>query len=191
MAEKKTASKDKVENKKSVKSEGLVSHYIQLAENRYLVLRDFIALTFFVAALYVMAPLARESQATRVMLSIYGAVVILISLWLIITFVVKTVRLQADPKIKRYSALVSLNSFFGLSMPILFINLVLFKVVGGFLFFMPKTGSIFCQFRHWLYDFLYRDIHIYQKLDQLFMFTVLLAVAVFMIGGVWEKTNRK
>ncbi|MCA9381576.1 hypothetical protein KC678_04890 [Candidatus Dojkabacteria bacterium] len=189
MADKKS---EKKTTKKTEKNEvGMFKHYALLLDNKHLLVKDFVALSFFVAALFVMSPLAFESNVTKFLLALYGLTVIAVSIWIIITFFIKTARLQLDPKVKRYSAIVSLNSFFGFSMPLFYINIVLAKVVIVFLGTLPKTGSLLCRFRAWLDWFLYSYVRIDNKLELLFIFSVLLAFTVFMIGGVWERSMRK
>ena len=185
MADKKVSSSNTNQSYKK-----LIGHYISILDNKYLLVKDFVALSFFVAALLVMSPLSLDSQITSILLSIYGIGIIFICLWIIASFFIKTACLQLDPKVKRYSAIVSLNSFFGFSMPLLYINIVLGKIIFQFLGSLPSTGSLICQFRHWVTWFLYQYIGIDSKLDVIFMFSILLALAVFMIGGVWERSSR-
>lgn len=184
------AKKTEETKKKKTNKEKLMDKLDKL-DNDYLVFKNFVAITFFLLAFFVLTPLYRQGDFSNWLLVILGFIVIALNKVLIIEFIIKTLRLQTDPDVKRYSAVVSLNSIFGLALPIFYINVVLARIVNVFFFQMQDTGTIFCEFRRWLSYFLYREVGLYEKLDSLAFSLIFAAFILFLFGGAFEKMHRK
>ncbi len=154
-------------------------------DNKYLVVRNFIGLCFFFLAALILSPLNRDTDLAKLLLVLFNGVVILLSLGLMAEFVLRTLWLQNEPKVNRYSAIVSLNSFFGLVLPLTFINILLHKTV-FYLGHMNNYKTIFCELRSTFVDFYY-DNNVYHFIYRLIFWLVIMAFALFLFGGAVEK----
>jgi hypothetical protein len=177
----------------STQKEGgrLLKYYFARLNNPYLVVKDSIALLFFTGALFVMSPISEDSDLAKILLATFGSLIILFALVIIAKFILLTSRLQLEKKVRRYSSIVSLNSIFGLVIPLYVINSVLFRVVGNFLYNIRDYDTIFCEFRKWLWRFLYHEIDIDNLLTQIAFWIIIIAIALFMFGGLFERGSKK
>jgi hypothetical protein len=156
-------------------------------DNQYLVLKNFWALTCILLAFMILLPLRREGDGAKFFLVLFGFGFILLSLGLIVEFIVKTARLQVDPLVKRYSAIVSLNSFFGLIAPLAYINYTLGKVI--FMLSRIRTDNKFaCELKCSIVD-TYFENNVAWYLDKTIFFLVIMSIALFMFGGVIERSR--
>jgi hypothetical protein len=165
-----------------------LSGQITKLNNKYLVIKNFVALVFFVLAALVMSPVARESDGLKVFLVIVYGLVIILSLLLITEFIVRTIRLQNETRVKRYSAIVSLNSLFGLVFPLWFANYFLMRIIELFSR-MQNYNTLLCETRFAVADFYY-STDVYQFVNQLVLAVTIIAFATFFFGGVFERGYR-
>lgn len=163
----------------------LINEKISRLNNRYLVIKNFIALFFVFLGFAVLYPLNTEGDATRAILIIIATFVLISCLALIGEFAIKTLRLQVDPEVKRFSGIVSLNGLFGLVAPLFLLNIVLRKIM-IMLSEMTHNGSALCRFRFDLIDF-YKFNDTYFMLNQLIFYIVLILIAFFLFGGMMER----
>ncbi len=161
---------------------------IEKLSNKYLVVKNFVAVMLFVIALWLLSPLSTQSELAKLLLMIYSIIVLGLITLLIMELIVKTVQLQNEKEIKRYSAVVSLNSFFGLVFPLYFANIVLSKAV-MYAGLLHDYDTIFCKLRYSLVNFYY-STQVYWKIEQIIFWVALLSIALFFFGGVIEKTKR-
>jgi len=169
--------------------ESKINKQIARLNNNYLVLKNFLALSFFYLALLILTPLRNDSDILKVFLAIYATIVIFLSVGLIVEFIIKTVRLQIDKKVKRYASIVSLNGFFGLVLPIFIINDSLYRIMYDFLKPIRHAGTFWCDVRFGLID-IYEQYFVFNQLANLAFLTLLILIAMFLIGGLWERTLR-
>lgn len=158
--------------------------------NRYTVLKNFLALSLlFAGFMLISAALLKVSNPGRLFVVFFGVIVLILAKILIVEFALKTFRAQVDPSIVRYSALTSVNAFFGLIMPLLYINVTLLYVIRA-LSWMPKVDTVWCQLRQTLVSMYYSN-NIYWHLNSLIFIILLMVVALFIWGGALEKMRRK
>jgi hypothetical protein len=121
----------------------------------------------------------------RVLIGIYGIVVIVLTLALIAEFAWKTVQLQALPEIRRYSSLVSLNAVFGLIAPLIYLDLLSGTMV-RLLNTFPKYNNILCDLRLCLIKF-YQQNYVHWQLQNLILACTIMVIALFLFGGLIER----
>jgi hypothetical protein len=161
---------------------------VKRLDNSYLVVKNFFALSFIFLAALILSAIDKRSETAKIFLMIFFGFVILLSVALIIEFIIKTVRLQNEPQVKRYSALVSLNSIFGLILPMFYINLLLSKVM-LYASWLENRGTFFCKIRCSIVDFYY-DYGIYWQMHKIIFYTALISITLFLWGGLFEKRGR-
>lgn len=162
-----------------------LSNKISRLNNRYLVVKDFIAFMFFVLAGFVMSPVAMDSEAMKLFMTFVYLLISGLGLLLIIEFVIRTLRLQAETRVKRYSAIVSLNSIFGLALPLWFINYFVMRAI-ELMSRMKNYTTFICEIRLAFVDFYY-STDIYQLVNNVILATMVIAVAAFIFGGILER----
>ncbi len=160
-------------------------------DNDYLVIKNFIAVTFFVVAFFIMSPIAWANDLSKAFLSVFGLLIVALSTALMVEYIVKTARLQTDPDVKRFSSIVTLNSIFGLAIPIFYINIVLYRVFARYLIWMTDHNTVFCEVRQWIPKFLYGELNLYNKLDNLSFLLFASALILFVAGAIYERAQRK
>lgn len=165
-----------------------LSGQITKLNNKYLVIKNFIALVFFVLAALVMSPVARESDGLKLFLVLVYSLVIILSMLLITEFIIRTIRLQNESQVKRYSAIVSLNSLFGLVFPLWIANYFFMRII-ELLSRMHNYNTFICEIRLAIADFYY-STDIYQFTNQLVLAIAIIAFATFFFGGVWERGRK-
>lgn len=158
--------------------------------NKYSVFKNFLALSLlFLSYLFLSRALRVDSDLARLALVVYASIVAVLALVLIVEFFVKTVRLQNDPRIVRYTALVSFNGFFGLVLPAMMFNFLLAHIM-RMLAWMGNYNTIWCELRRGLVSYYYRN-DIYWQIASLIGITLVILVALFIWGGALERMHRK
>lgn len=165
-----------------------LSNKISRLNNRYLVVKDFIAFLFFVLAGFVMSPVARDSEAMKLFMVLVYSLISFLGLLLITEFIVRTLRLQSETKVKRYSAIVSLNSIFGLVLPLWFVNYFVMRAI-ELMSRMGNYSTFICEIRLAFVDFYY-STDIYQLVNSVILASMVIAIAAFIFGGIWERGRK-
>lgn len=157
--------------------------------NRFLLIRSFFALTLFAASYIFFTPLLRlNSDLGRIFLAVYGGLILILALFIVIEYFIKTVRLQ-NSDAKNYSAIVSINTFLGVIIPLFYSNAILATVIKA-LSQIQNYGTFFCEIRCSVVKFYYHN-DIYYQVNQLIYLLVVVAFLFFLIGGFLEKNFRK
>lgn len=86
--------------------------------NNYLVARSAVGLLFITVGILFLSPLRNQGDVSRFMLTLIYSIVILLWVALMFEYFIKTLRLQKEEKVQRYSGIVSLNAILGLFLPI-------------------------------------------------------------------------
>lgn len=173
--------KEKTQQKRSQR----LVRYLDKLENRYFVFKSFMGLTFIAIAFFFFTPLLKvKSDIAELFLVVFGTFVLILTIALIIEFIVKTYRLQAT-ETNRFSALLSANLFFGLTIPVLYINLTLLSVIKS-LQGLTNFNTFWCDMRYTIIGFYYSN-GIYTHLMNLFFVLTLTSIFLFVFGGYFEK----
>lgn len=156
---------------------------------RYSVLKNSLALTLlFLSFLLISSALGKFSDMGRLLVVLYGAVVLVLSLALIAEFLAKTFRAQIDPAVVRYSALASTNSFLGLVLPMLYFNVSLLVVMRA-LWRIANYDTVWCSLRRSLVQSYYGH-NVYWQVNNIIVLTLVITIALFLWGGALEKMKR-
>lgn len=164
------------------------THKSEHPMEKFLVIVGFVGLSFFFLAHLVFSPLHTRSDLARGVLSIFAVFVLGLCLALIYEFFIKTISLQREKTVSNYSAIVSINAIFGLVFPIIFFRIVaanLMKYLAGF----PKTGTLFCEVRAGILNF-WRDNYVDSFLANFAFWLLVLAIALFLFGGLFERFKK-
>ncbi len=158
--------------------------------DKYMVLVGFIGLTFFFFSTLVFSPLHERSDFARAVLVVYGVFVVALCFGLIFEFVSKTIALQKETKIARYSAVVSLNAIIGFILPMFYMNVVLANVM-RYLTMFPHRGTFWCEIRGSVINF-YKMYGIYEINSQIIFWSIIIVITLFLWGGLLERLyNRR
>lgn len=155
----------------------------------YSVTRSFVALSFLFLSFAIITPLARGgSDLTKLGVAFYGFIISVLALGLMAEFFVKTFKLQIEPRIRRYAALTSYNGILGFTMALVYFNIA-FATVVRMLATMQNYNTVWCHLR-FAFANSYRSFRIYQRLDDLVYSSLLIFIALFVLGGAWERWQR-
>jgi len=159
---------------------------ISTITHRYLVIKTLTAVTFFFIAFLFFIPLSFEkNDIWKVFVSVYGVIVVLFCLSLIFEYLSKTLRLQLDSEVRTYSMIASLNTFFGLIIPLAYINYVTAWVISS-MSRMHFYGSIICQIRMEIVHNYYEN-GVYTQIGNLLSILVIMTFVLLIFGGFIEK----
>lgn len=155
------------------------------------VTRTFIGVTFFFLALIVFSPLInRDSDLLKILVSLYGFLVIALILGLFYELIKKTVWLQRVESYKgNFATLFSVNLFLGLVMPLIYLNVVLEIIVRAFSL-IPSYGTILCEIRMAFVRFYYSNGIPFQ-MGQLTYWLIIMVAVLFIFGNFFEKLYRR
>jgi len=153
--------------------------------NGQLVFTNFLALSFFVIANAFFTPLLGWSDLYKLFLIIYGFFVILLSVLLVYEYLHKTILLQANLKTSSYSTILSINTFFGLIMPFLYINILMATIIRA-MEFMTNFGTLLCTIRLYIVHFYYYH-YIEHNVNNIITILIILNAILFLFGGLLER----
>jgi hypothetical protein len=157
---------------------------------RYFVVKNALALTFLVGSFAVLVPLLRQpNDWLKVGLAIYGTIILVLCVLLVGEFAVKVIRLQVEPGVRRYSAIVSVNSFFGLLLPMMYLNYVLSYVMRA-LASINEAGTFWCELRKSVTRMYYQN-GMYWQINSIITHIFLLIVILFLFGPLFERARRR
>lgn len=166
----------------------LLVRYLDKLENRFFVFKSFMGLTFISIAFFFFTPLLKvKSDIAELFLVVFGTFVLFLTIALIVEFVVKVYRLQAT-ETNRFSAILSANLFFGLTLPVFNINLTLLSVIKS-LQGLTNYNTFWCDLRYTIIGFYYSN-GIYTHLMNLFFILFLTTIFLFVFGGYFEKLRK-
>lgn len=175
------------ESKDSLQWIASIEKYIRLS-NKYLVLKNFIGLTFIYFSVLILSPVIRTSgYYTKTLFIFFLLIVVVLIGLLMFEYLVKMKRMQSS-SIRHFSIAVALNSFIGFVVPIFFLNAVLWQIV-KILKFMPHKGDFWCNLRIDILDFYFSN-NIYSKLDEIGMWSLVIVIALFIWGGTLERIRK-
>ncbi len=154
--------------------------------HKYLLLRSLIGLSFFVLSVYMFVPFAKSrGDLFKGALLLYTIFVILLCLALIAGFIRRTIMLQNDVQARNYSIIVSLNSFIGLILPLIYSNalaLTAIKIASQ----ITNYGTFFCQIRCSIVREYYQN-GIYAKMSDLIYLLIVMTFVLLIFGSFIEK----
>lgn len=158
--------------------------------NRYLVVRTSVGLTFFVVAFGFFTFILRlGGDLGRLMIVIYGAVLLFLCGVLVLEYILKTVNLQRETSLRSYSTVLAVNTLFGLIVPLFYFNVVLAVVIRA-LSTMSYYGTFLCQARMSVANFYY-NTQVYTQIHTITFWIVIMALALFIFGGLFERVWRR
>lgn len=163
--------------------------FMEKFSKRYLIFRSFFGLSFLTLAYLFFSPVVRlNSDLARLFLVIFGSIVLLMCLFMFFEYIIKTVRLQ-NSNTNNYSALLAVNTFTGLIIPLLYVNLILstiMKALGS----MNNYGTFLCHIRNTIVNFYYWN-NIYFLINQLVGILIVSALFLFIFGGFIERLYKR
>ncbi|MEO6729285.1 MAG: hypothetical protein ABIM99_05155 [Candidatus Dojkabacteria bacterium] len=158
--------------------------------NDYLVVRNLLGLTCFALAfgLFISYAYVRGDIA-KTLVAIMGLVIVFLSLGIILEFILKTVAMENNPNVKRFSALLSVNMLLGLAAPLFIFNMILWGVVELFSQ-MHYYGTVLCQIRVGFINFYYYNA-IFFQVNNFIKIVIVAAFFMFVVGGFVERYWKK
>lgn len=157
--------------------------------SEYMVLESVVSLVFFTLAFLVFIPLLRRgSDFFKLLIVVYGFFVIVWALGAVYEYLVKSSRLLVNKKIENYSILSALNAILGLAFPLFVINSVS-SIVVSTLGSMADWGTALCEIRFSFVRF-YQSTNIYNQVESLVFWIVVLALGVLIVGGIFERSKK-
>lgn len=156
----------------------------------HLVIKDSVALLFLFASFLVLVPILQSpSHWIRLAVIVYGFIVIALAGLLIGQYLLKSFKLQLNTSVRRYSAILSLNTVFGLLLPLKIVNFLLSKLMPA-LRSLPDQETIFCEVRRSVVHMYYSQ-GVADQLSQFIFWGFVLTLALFLFGGLAERLTRK
>jgi hypothetical protein len=155
-------------------------------QNNYLVIRSLIALFFFVIAFGLFYSLAViEGDLIKTLVAIYGVLVLLLCHGVILEYAIKTIALQNNENVNRFTAILAINTALGLAMPIWLMNLVLNSVI-QLMDMMTYYGTYLCEVRVGIIRYYYAN-DVYYMLQKLSWQLLTASILIFVLGGIIER----
>lgn len=155
---------------------------------KYLVVVGFVGLSFFFLAHLVFSPLSDRSNLSRGVLATFALFVASLCVALMYEFFVKTISLQKDKSVNNYSAIVSINSIFGLVLPLIFFRIVTANLI-SYLGEFENKKTLFCEVRYGIINF-WQDNYIDSFLANLSFWLLVMSIGLFLFGGLLERFKK-
>lgn len=163
---------------------------IKRVSSDYLVVRNLLGLSCFALAFGLFISYAYgKGDIVKTIVALMGIVIVFLSLGLILEFVLKTVALQNNLNVKRFSAILSVNMLLGLAAPLFILNMVLWGVIELFAQ-MHYYGTVLCQIRFGLVNFYYYNAVFFQ-VNNFIKIVVVTSFLLFIVGGFVERYWKK
>lgn len=158
--------------------------------NEYLVVRNLLGLACFSLAFGLFISYAYvRGDIVKTIVALMGIVIIALCLGIVLEFIIKTVALQNNPNVKRFSAILSVNLLLGLAAPLFIFNLVMWGVMDLFAS-MHNYGSVLCQIRFGIVNFYWNNA-VYFQVNNFMKIVVVTAFVMFIVGGFIERYWKK
>jgi len=158
--------------------------------NDYLVVRNLLGLGCFALAFGLFISYAYvRGDIVKTLVALMGIVILFLALGLVLEFILKTVALENNPNVKRFSAILSVNMLLGLAAPLFIFNMILWGVVELFAQ-MHNYGTVLCQIRFGLVNFYYYN-SIFFQINSFLKLVVVAAFVTFIVGGFVERYWKK
>ena len=158
--------------------------------NDYLVVRNLLGLTCFALAFGLFLSYAYvRGDLVKTFVALMGIVVLFLCVGIILEFIVKTVALQNNVNIKRFSAILSVNLLLGLAAPLFILNMILWGVIQLFSE-MSYYGTVLCQIRIGIVNFYYYNSLFFQ-VNNFIKLVIVTSFLLFIVGGFVERLWRK
>ncbi len=156
----------------------------------HLVIKDSVALLFLFTSFLVLVPILQSpSPWIRLAVIVYGFIVIVLAGLLIAQYLLKSFKLQLNTSVRRYSAILSLNTVFGLLLPLKIVSFLLGKLMPA-LRYLPDQQTIFCEVRRSVVNMYYSQ-NIADQLSQFIFWGFVLTLALFLFGSLAERLTKK
>src|SRR6185369_13975487 len=154
--------------------------------NDYLVVRNLLGLSCFALAFGLFISYAYvRGDIVKTLVALMGVVIVFLSLGLVLEFIMKTVALENNPNVKRFSAILSVNMLLGLAAPLFIFNMILWGVIELFAQ-MHNYGTVLCQIRFGIVNFYYYN-SIFFQVNNFIKIVVVAAFIMFIVGGFVER----
>ncbi|MFS8131212.1 MAG: hypothetical protein ACMG57_04490 [Candidatus Dojkabacteria bacterium] len=158
--------------------------------NDYLVVRNLLGLSCFALAFGLFISYAYvRGDIVKTLVALMGLVVVFLSLGLVLEFIMKTVALENNPAVKRFSAILSINMLLGLAAPLFIFNMIMWGVIQLFAQ-MHYYGTVLCQIRMGIVNFYYYN-SVFFQVNSFIKLIVVAAFAMFIVGGFVERYWKK
>lgn len=154
--------------------------------NEFLVVRSSLGLILISAGVIFLAPLREEGDVSKLLLTLIYGIVLVLWLALIGELLMKTMRLLESQKTNKFAVILTINSLFGLFMPIFIGRVLMNKVIYEFLGGMTKADTIFCEIRSEIISY-YRIFQVDHILSNLGFWVLVICITLFMWGSLIEK----
>lgn len=158
--------------------------------NYFINAKQTVGLSFLFLAFSIFALVAYEGgDAGRIIVMIYGAIVVLMGFASLLSYVRKTVDLQNDVKVARYVAINSINTFVGLLIPLFLLNETV-RVLINLASQLTNFGTFFCTIRCSVVQY-YWQSDIYNNVNTLIFWALVILVGYWLVGGFVERYLQK
>ncbi|MEP7104031.1 MAG: hypothetical protein ABI721_04965 [Candidatus Dojkabacteria bacterium] len=166
------------------------NQFINKMSNDYLVIRNLLGLSCFALAFGLFLSYAFvRGDLVKTAVALMGIVVMFLGSGLILEFILKTVALENNPNVKRFSALFSVNMILGLAVPLFIINMIMWGVVQLFSQ-ITNYGTALCEIRQSFVRFYYYN-GIFFTVNEFIKLVVVTSFFVFVFGALVERYWKK
>ncbi len=179
----------KVKTTSRLKDSKVVHHSRKFLErffSDFLVLRSFLALTFFVLSFVFFYPLSNnQSEWLKLFVVLYGFILLLLVGGILYEYLIKITRLLITENVRIFTPIVTVNTFFGLIIPVFFGNILLMSITKVLNLF-ANYNTIICELRYDFINFYWRS-GIYNNVNQLLMSAIVILFVFFLFGSLVER----
>ncbi len=158
--------------------------------NNFIGVKQTVGLMFLFLAFSVFSMVAYSGgDAGRIIVMIYGFIVLVMGVASLVGYVGRTVALQNDKTVARYVAINSVNTFVGLLIPLFLINEVV-RMMINLAAQLTNYGTLFCHIRCTVVDYYWKS-DIYNNVNTLLFWGVVILLGYWLIGGLVERFMEK
>lgn len=176
---------EKKEEKKSVKKEITLEEKKAFFKEFYskdLILKNWVALSFFFVAFIVMSPVSRESTFTKLALALFGILVTILSLMLIFESFVKINNLLQAKFAHTTPVKLLVNIILGITTTLMYLQVLTLSSV-KYLNSIGHRGTFWCDIRY-SFTNLYFNLDIYNLLHLSVIGSLVVAIIVFFYTAI-------
>lgn len=167
-----------------------IDNFNKKISSNNIMFRTFLASLFFISSLGIFTTVLRRGEdALKLIVVIYGFVLLLFFLNNISVFIINVTR-SAINKSPNFPAILLFNTFFGFISQLFFFNLTLAIIIRT-LAYMSRTNTLVCEFKCSIVSFYY-NTQLYAQINNLIWWIILGSIAAFVAGNylVWLRNYK-
>lgn len=168
--------------KKEVKIEEKRKNFLKEFYSKDLILKNWVALSFFFIAFIIMSPVSRESTFTKLALALFGILVSVLSLMLIFETFVKINNLLQAKFAHTTPVKLLVNIILGITTTLMYLQVLTLSSV-KYLNSIGHRGTFWCDIRY-AFTNLYFNLDIYNLLHVSAVASLAIAVFVYFYTAI-------